>query len=82
MCEVHVVTAACECQQITAVLHACVDLSYGDPGLPVSLSALSPEDSSREGHLRAVIEELWQMSVSDETTNFFFFFLIFRQFYL
>lgn len=54
MREVHIVIAACE--QITVVLHVCVDLSCGDAGLPVSLSALSP-DIHRQLEGGAVVEE-------------------------
>lgn len=54
MREVHIVITACE--QITVVLHVCVDLSCGDAGLPVSLSALSP-DIHRQLEGGAVVEE-------------------------
>lgn len=54
MRDVHIVMAACE--QIPVVLHACVDPSCGDAGLPVSLSALSP-DVHRQFEGGAVVEE-------------------------
>lgn len=87
MREVHIVIAACE--QITVVLHVCVDLSCGDAGLPVSLSALLP-DIHRQFEGGAVVEERREMSFSDATTHhllsgyenvhFYFSCFIFRQF--
>lgn len=69
MREVHIVIAACE--QITVVLHVCVDLSCGDARLPVSVSALSP-DIHRQFEGGAVVEERGEMSVSDATTQHLF----------